>query len=103
MQRGHDTWLHEKPCISGALFHFGARMTFRYQRDIALRLRAYNNRKPIRPRIVKRLPIERSLPIDYQPLTPGLRTPRDQGECIGFPIFDNREHDDDGSEDDHRG
>lgn len=40
--------------------------------------------KPIRRRIVKRLPIPRALPPDYEPLTPGLRHPKDAGECIGF-------------------
>lgn len=38
--------------------------------------------RPIRRRIVKDLPITRE---PYrEPLTPGLREPRDAGECIGF-------------------
>lgn len=40
--------------------------------------------RPVRQRIVKRHSVDRALPIDYQPLTPGLRPKPDRGEVPGF-------------------
>lgn len=40
--------------------------------------------RPIRSRVVRRLPIIRALERDHEPLTPGLRPKPDRGEVPGF-------------------